>query len=72
MLNNFIVCKWNVTRIFWFVFYIKSVRRYKCGKGNPLAELANKNVTCLGSFYGVVCHDDVTGKNSLGKYRLFG
>lgn len=56
-----------------FLFFeIQSVRRYKRGKGNSLAELANKNVTCLDSFYGVVCHDDVTGKSSLGKYRLFG
>lgn len=57
---------------FCFVFFNQTIRRYERGKGNLLAELANKNVTCLGSFYGVVCHDDVTGKSSLGKYRLFG
>lgn len=55
-----------------FGFSIKLLGDNECGKGNSLAELANKNVTCLGSFYGVVCHDDVTAKSSLGKYRLFG
>lgn len=74
MLNNFIVCEWNVTQngFGFFCFSIKLLGDNERGKGNSLAELANKNVTCLGSFYGVVCHDDVTGKSSLGKYRLFG